>query len=223
MLRAIGDDECVGVATCGVRAALDDRQAPADQIIRVQRPRPSDRMHDSHGVTCAHMCEDFSNTCAHLMEMDVAEVGDDEPVSRAALARRAGVCSTTLLNWTRVADRPLVPTMVGSDATMYTWDALLRFCNDHPAMPAAQVVRRRVSSRPPSAGTGGDEDEPTLRAALRDMKTAVDAGIAAVARSAALAREVASAHEDIVGQLRVIVRAYDSAMTSATAPTHGPA
>jgi hypothetical protein len=149
------------------------------------------------------------------------EIDDDERVSRAELARLAGVSSTTLRNWTRVADRPLVTTLVGS-SEMFTWGDLLRFCADHPAMPATHAVLRRASTRSSSTGIGADQDEATLRAALRDMKTAVDAGITAVARSAALAREVASAHEDIVGQLSVIVRAYDSAMTWATAPTHGP-
>jgi hypothetical protein len=55
------------------------------------------------------------------------------------------------------------------------------------------------------------------------MKTAVDASVAAVGRSAALAREVASAHEEIIAALRVTIQAYDSAMTSATAPIRGPA
>src|SRR6266480_3988247 len=87
----------------------------------------------SHGVTCAHMCEDFKDTCAYLTEAGMQDPGAQELLSRAALARRAGVSSTTLRNWTRTIDRPLASTMVGSDTAMYTWAALLRFLNDHPA------------------------------------------------------------------------------------------
>ncbi len=149
--------------------------------------------------------------------------GAQELLSRAALARRAGVSSTTLRNWTRTIDRPLASTMVGSDTAMYTWAALLRFLDDHPALPAVQSVRRRVSARSRSMGVDDKENQATLRAALRDMKTAVDATVAAVGRSAALAREVASAHEELIAALRVTIQAYDSAMTSATAPVHGSA
>jgi hypothetical protein len=49
------------------------------------------------------------------------------------------------------------------------------------------------------------------------MKTAVDASVTAVARSAAMAREVASAQEEIIAALTLTIRAYDSAMTSTTA------
>lgn len=149
--------------------------------------------------------------------------GAEELLSRAALARRAGVSSTTLLNWAHATGSPLEVTIVGSSRAMYTWAALLRFCDNHPALPAVQVVRRRESARSRSMGADDDEDRATLRAALRDMKTAVDASVTAVGRSAALAREVASAHEDIVAALRLTIQAYDSAMTSATAPAHGPA
>ena len=147
----------------------------------------------------------------------------EELLSRAALARRCGVSSTTLHNWTRTADRPLAATIIAPDTAMYTWAALLRFCDDHPALPAVQIVRRHKSARSTSTGMGDKPDEATLRAALRDMKTAVDASVTAVARAAVLAREVASAHEEIVAALSLTIRAYDSAMTSATAPSHDPA
>jgi len=146
----------------------------------------------------------------------------EEPLSRAELARRCGVSSTTLRNWTQIPDRPLATKIIDSGTVMYTWAALLCFCDDHPNMPAVQIVRRHTSTRSTSMGMGDNADEATLRAALRDMKTAVDASVTAVARAAALSREVASAHEEIVAALSLTIRAYDSAMTSATAPAHGP-
>ena len=61
-------------------------------------------------------------------------------------------------------------------------------------------------------------DQVTLQAALRDLKTAVDCSTAAVLRSAQLAQETATAHAEIIVALRDTIRAYDSAMTSMTAP-----
>ncbi len=71
----------------------------------------------------------------------------EELLSRAELARRCGVSSTTLRNWTRIADRPLAATIISPDMAMYTWAALLRFCDDHPGMPAVRIVRRYTSAR----------------------------------------------------------------------------
>ncbi len=46
--------------------------------------------------------------------------------------------------------------------------------------------------------------------------------MAAVARSAQLAQETATAHAEIISAVRDTIRAYDSAMTSMTAPDHLP-
>jgi hypothetical protein len=145
----------------------------------------------------------------------------DDMLSRARLASQAGVSPTTLKNWSGRDDRPLQTIPTPSGTPMYSWRLLLHFCDDHPELRGVDTVRDRSQkvfredNEPPAPA-----DQVTLRAALRDLKTAVDRSTAAVVRSAQLAQETATAHAEIIAALRDTIRAYDSAMTSITAPDH---
>lgn len=147
----------------------------------------------------------------------------DDLLSRTRLASQAGLSATTLKNWTTRDDRPLRTVTTPAGVQMYSWRLLLDFCQEHPELrgvEAALAQSRKLVG-------GGDEPSPptdlvTLRAALRDLKTAVDRSTAAVVRSAELARETGVAHAEVVAALRDTIRAYDSALTSITAPEHLP-
>jgi hypothetical protein len=145
----------------------------------------------------------------------------DDLLSRSRLASQAGVSATTLKNWSTRDDQPLQTIATSSGTPMYSWRLLLHFCEEHPELRGVETAldRSRKLFR------GDDEpsapaDQVTLRAALRDLKTAVDRSTAAVVRSAQLAQETATAHVEIIAALRDTIRAYDSAMTSMTAPDH---
>lgn len=147
----------------------------------------------------------------------------DALMSRGQLARQAGVSATTLRNWTIRDDRPLQTVTTASGIQMYSWRLLLEFCHEHPELRGVETALAR-SRELLRANNGGSStgDQLTLRAALRDLKMAVDRSLAAVTRSAQLAQETATAHVEIVSALRDTIRAYDSAMTSMTAPGHLP-
>jgi len=147
----------------------------------------------------------------------------DDLVSRTRLASLAGVSATTLRNWTLREDRPLRTVTTASGTEMYSWRLLLEFCHEHPELRGVEIPlakSRKIFEEGTEPSSPGDEN--TLKAALRDMKTAVDRSVAAVARSAQLAEETATAHAEIIAALRDTIRAYDSAMTSITAPEHFP-
>lgn len=153
----------------------------------------------------------------------MADSGDSSLMSRAELARASGVSSTTLRNWTERADRPLRTTVTPARRTMFTRAALLEFCEQHPELRAAAKARQRLTrSTSPAPVLIFDQDEADLRASLADMKAAVDSALEALEHAARQARDVADAQSKIVAALRRTVRAYDSAMTSATVPHHPP-
>jgi len=154
----------------------------------------------------------MADRCAHMRA--------DDLLSRTRLATQAGVSATTLKNWTMRDDRPLRTVVTSSGTQMYSWQFLLDFCSEHPelrgvetALAHSQMLLHGDDGPPPPAN-----DQVTLQAALRDLKTAVDCSTAAVLRSAQLAQETATAHAEIIVALRDTIRAYDSAMTSMTAP-----
>jgi len=133
------------------------------------------------------------------------------------------VSATTLKNWAIRDDRPLQTVTTASGMQMYSWHLLLEFCHEHPELRGVETAlasARRLLGGDRDASFAGDQ--LTLRAALRDLKTAVDRSLAAVAWSAQLAQETATVHAEIVSALRDTIRAYDSAMTSMTAPDHLP-
>jgi len=105
---------------------------------------------------------------------------------------------------------------------MYSWRLLLTFCEEHPELRGVETViaRSRRVLHPDDEPT--PTDQATLRAALRDLKAAVERSVAATVRSAQLAQETATAHAEVIAALRDTIRAYDSAMTSMTAPEHLP-
>lgn len=147
----------------------------------------------------------------------------DDLLSRTRLADQAGVSATTLKNWSERADRPLQTIMTQSGAEMYSWRLLLTFCEEHPELRGVETVMARSRKLfHPDHGRTSRTDQATLRAALRDLKTAVERSVAATVRSAQLAEETAKAHAEVVAALRDTIRAYDSAMTSMTAPEHVP-
>ena len=151
----------------------------------------------------------------------------DDLLSRYRLATQAGVSATTLKNWTMREDRPLRTIVTSSGTPMHSWRLLLDFCHDHRELRGVETVldrSRKLFHGDDEASLPADERQVqvqvTLQAALRDLKTAVDRSTAAVVRSAQLAQETAAANAEIIVALRDTIRAYDSAMTSMTAPDH---
>lgn len=146
--------------------------------------------------------------------------------SANALAKLAGVGATTIHNWTTRQVRPLATFSAPSGRIMYRLSDLRQFIVDNPDLRGAAAAGLRLKAvdhytgslpGPPPESYAPDEKAEALRAALRDLATAVDASTRAVARSAELARQTAAAHSEIVAELQVTIRAYDSAMTIATA------
>lgn len=173
----------------------------------------------SHARTFEHgiplTCSQVSGRSAHMTL--------DNLLSRMRLADQAGVSATTLKNWSARSDRPLQTVMTPSGSQMYSWRLLLRFCDEHPELRGVEtVVARSRQSLHRAPEPTSPSDQATLRAALRDLKTAVDRSVAATVRQAQLARETAAAHAEVVEALRDTIRALDSAMTSMTAPEHLP-
>jgi hypothetical protein len=134
-----------------------------------------------------------------------------ELMSRAALAKRAGISSTTLRNWATRPDQPLETTVTNSGARMYSWSALLRFCDSHPDLQGVAAVRARGHRSHVAEGAAEGPSETTLRASLREMTTALDSCLEAVSRSAELAKDVAAAHAETIAALRQTIRAYERA------------
>src|SRR6266568_1553113 len=152
-------------------------------------------------------CAQVSDRCAHMTP--------DDLLSRTRLADQAGVSATTLRNWSARGDRPLQTVMTPSGSEMYSWRLLLTFCEEHPELRGVETViaRSRKLLHPVDELTPLT-DQATLRAALRDLKTAVERSVAATVRSAELAPATAKAHADVIAAVRDTIRAYDSAMTS---------
>lgn len=147
----------------------------------------------------------------------------DDLLSRTRMATQAGVSATTLKNWTLRTDRPLQTITTTSGTQMYSWRLLLSFCNEHRELRGVDTALARSrklfhGDDEPSASV----DQATLQAALRDLRTAADRSADATVRSAELVQALATAHAEIVAALRDAMRAYDSAMTSMTAPEHVP-
>lgn len=149
---------------------------------------------------------------------------EPEPLlTRARLAELAGVSATTVTNWANRAERPLhtVPAPVDG-RPMFTWTDLVTFCQEHPELRAAARILRHLASpaaappSPPSSFDGGDN--ATLRAAVLDLRTAVDRATDAVVQASELAAHTAAANADIVRALRDTIRAYDSLTTSVAFP-----
>jgi hypothetical protein len=116
-------------------------------------------------------------------------------------------------------DRPLCTVATASGVEMYSWRLLLNFCNEHPELRGVETAlakSRKLFQEDEQPSSSADES--TLRAALRDLRMAADRSADAVLRSAQLAEATASAHAEIIAALRDTIRAYDSAMTSITAP-----
>jgi hypothetical protein len=146
--------------------------------------------------------------------------------SANALAKLAGVGPTTIHNWTTRPARPLATVSAPSGRIMYRLSDLRQFVIENPDLRGAAAAGLRLQAADRNAGAPSglpteshvpDEEAEALRAALRDLKTAVDASTRAVARSAELARQTAAAHSEIIAELQVTLRAYDSALTIATA------
>lgn len=140
-------------------------------------------------------------------------------MSRAALAKMAGVSSTTLRNWSTLPEHPLDVTVTDSGARMYSWSALLQFCDRHPDLHGVAAVRAR--QRVVDAGLDGaaGHGDATLRTAVQEMRRALDSSLAALARSAELATEAAATHEQTIAALRLSIRAYEVAATTQRQPT----
>jgi DNA-binding transcriptional MerR regulator len=170
------------------------------------------------------------NLCTH--EKPAMDVQEEPLYSANRLAKLAGVAATTIRNWTMRPDRALASVETPSGHRMYRVSDLHRFIAQNPELGTAAEAGRRVAGGHPvivresDAGTPGRrrteaaspaEETETLRAALRDLRTALDASVQAVARSAELAEQTAVAHREVIAAFQTTVRAYDSAFTISTA------
>ncbi len=157
------------------------------------------------------------------------EASTERLYSANGLAKLAGVGATTIHNWTIRPARALTTVEAPSGRRMYRVSDLHRFIGQNPDLRGAAATRLRLAAMGPKdadpqrsdtqgtlAQPSSGEEAEALRAAVRDLKTAVDASIQAVARSAQLAEHTAVAHREVIAALQVVVRAYDSAMATAT-------
>jgi hypothetical protein len=152
----------------------------------------------------------------------------DEPLTRSAMAKQAGVASTTLGNWATRDHAALATVAVPNGDALYTWRSLLDFCAANPSLHATRQVREQYrkhfaddpSSRPlqhPSSGGAASaargpsviagaapDDRVTLRSALQDLKIQVDTNSAVVAAAAKLAEDAASSQAALVDRLNVL-------------------
>jgi hypothetical protein len=152
----------------------------------------------------------------------------DEPLSRSAMSRAAGISATTLENWTKRVEGPLETVRVG-DADGFTWRLLLAFCASHPTLPGARQVRARYRETFSPAPAVSDQvalrlvrqtaatkapvfadDDATLRAALENMKSAVDQNAAAVAHATELAAEAARTQQQLLHSLEQLTTAFEA-------------
>ncbi len=160
-------------------------------------------------------------------------MGPERLYSANELAKLAGVGPTTIHNWTRRPSRALATVAAPSGRLMYRLADLRQFIAENPDLRAAVTAGVRLDQADLHQSTtadapNSDETAEALRAALRDLKTALDASTRAVARYAELEKQTAAAraeidkqtataHSEIVADLQVALRAYDSAFTIATA------
>ncbi|MBV9484638.1 MAG: hypothetical protein JO246_01120, partial [Frankiaceae bacterium] len=181
----------------------DELNATLINVRRAQGVLPSEGVkHGRHADTYANMCGETRRIFAYLTGTLMATL-DAELMSRAALAKQAGISSTTLRNWSELADQPLEVVRTVAGARLYSWSALLRFCDRHPDLHGVAAVRARQRN---VAETPGD---PNVRIALAEMKGALDANLAAIARATRLATETAASHAETVAALQRTIRAYE--------------
>ena len=142
------------------------------------------------------------------------------------LAKLVGVAPTTIRNWTCKSERPLHAITAPSGRQIYSLSDLSLFIMENPDLRTARVVSERLATltaegtfaarhhqgNPSPTATPVTEEAETLRAALRDMRAAVDASVQGVVRSSELAEQTAAAHREVIAALQVTVRAYDAAM-----------
>jgi hypothetical protein len=132
-------------------------------------------------------------------------------MSRAALARKAGVSSTTLRNWSNMAEHPLEARLTDSGARVFSWSALLQFCDHHPDLHGVAAVRAQQRIADAGLDDGDGHGDATLRTALQEMRRALDANLAAIARATELATETAGTHAQVVAALQQTIRALEVA------------
>lgn len=143
---------------------------------------------------------------------------DDEPLSLPALAREAQVSPSQLRNWTKWPVHPLAGTPAGRSTT-HTWAQLRTFVEEHPELPAARKVRRRmVAADRPEGQKGSAHDPETVRAVLSDLRAAASSNLRAAIAAARLAEQTAISHREQLEALASTVNAYDDLLTQLTAP-----
>lgn len=172
--------------------------------------------------------ESFGELCEPLRVNEVVPDRLYEPLTRSAMAKRAGISYTTLTNWTKREVDPLPTVETAAGDVLYTWRLLLDFCRAHPKLHSSSQVldqhRRllveessgRASGHPSIHGatalTGRQEtsggsvsgDGVTLRAALLYLKSEVDAHSSVVAAAAQLAEDAARCQASLLERLELL-------------------
>ncbi len=158
-------------------------------------------------------------------------------MSRAALAKEAGVSAATLKSWSDRETAPLKGVEAPGGRLLYTWSHLRDFCMGNPNLTATRQVLQRyrelffdppghpgqpvttvgadlpTRSRPTSTRTALS-DSATLRSALADLKTQVQEHQSVVAAATQLALDADRAQTALLTRVEHLELAVASATES---------
>lgn len=152
---------------------------------------------------------------------------DGVPMSRAAMAKVAGLGETTLKNWSeRETPPPLATVTTANGRTLYTWANLRDFCMENPTLTAAPRALARYNELfmdPPSRHVEQDKnvgagrssrsrpssktvhnDGATLRSVLADLKTHVHEHDAVVAAATQLAQDAGRVQAALLARVELL-------------------
>jgi hypothetical protein len=142
-------------------------------------------------------------------------------LSAAELARALGLSATTINNWTKLHSHPL-QTVVTSDGHLrFTWSHLHEFCRAHPSLRGVAKIQQQpphAEQIPLGQTTTPDSQIEGLKALARDLRNAASSNLQAALEAARRAEETAQSHRRELEHLATTMAAYDSALTSLTAP-----
>ncbi|MFD9891554.1 hypothetical protein ACFWY9_19635 [Amycolatopsis sp. NPDC059027] len=143
-------------------------------------------------------------------------------MTAAEVGRLAGVSPNTVRGWAR-RNPPLVATRLPNGQDGFLWSQLLEFCEVNAHLPAARKILDREHARTRSAAAAdglskSTVDLETLRAIARDLRAAAHSNLQAALTAARHAEASAKAHREQLEHLATTLAAYDSALSTITAP-----
>lgn len=145
-----------------------------------------------------------------------------ELLTAAELARRLGVAQSTIWNWTKRKCNPLKTTQTADKTTCFTWIQLEEFCRANPGLRGVARYRQQAihQGQLPTATTAiaGLQVED-LRSMARDLRNAANESVQMALEAARLSEETARSHRVQLEHLAKVIAAYDTALSSITAPS----